>query len=162
MILCPVRHRRALSWPNSLISHVRKLQPKLVQVPHSEPEPGDPDFRPIALSDTPNCHLACVSQTKPFKDGLCHYEGGQRGEQGEGERRTKALADSELGEQYLQEVTADGGGYQHGDDDSAKEDDVRALGAASALRRPGRSHRKSSWGRPLSRWPSRCHLNTGG
>lgn len=54
---------------------------------------------------------------------------GQRGEQGWERRKeggTKAPADFKLGEQYLQEVTADSGGHQHGDGHSAMEEDVRS------------------------------------
>ena len=42
------------------------------------------------------------------------------------EGRNRAPTDKQLGEHYLQEVTADSGGHQHGDDHSATGEDVRS------------------------------------
>lgn len=98
-----------LTWPTTFTSLQPLDETKPVQVTHLEPDPRVHDFQPIAL-----CHL------KPpyFLDFLdLAFQKwnlsppGQREEQGSGEEG--------VGEQYLQEVTADRGGHQHGDDHSA-------------------------------------------
>lgn len=93
---------------------------KLVWLPHLEPDPRVQDFEPPALCAIPNCLLPYVLQTQPFKSGICHYQ-----DRGEGRARERR-EDIELGEWYLQEVTADGRGHKHGDNDSAMEAVVRS------------------------------------